>query len=72
MLRPTPGDPWGVEQHHWRNINIPKLNGDEASNLEGMLTLKEAGQTLKKYEKKIRVRVQVVFRQISLKPFRNS
>ena len=17
MLRPTPGDPWGVEQHHW-------------------------------------------------------
>ena len=19
MLRPTPGDPWGVEQHHWNN-----------------------------------------------------
>ena len=18
MLRPTPGDPWGVEQHHWK------------------------------------------------------
>ena len=17
LLRPTPGDPWGVEQHHW-------------------------------------------------------
>ena len=32
---------------HMQNINIPKLNGDEASNLEGMLTLKEAGQTLK-------------------------
>ena len=32
---------------HMQNINIPKLNGGEASNLEGMLTLKEAGQTLK-------------------------
>ena len=18
VLRPTPGDPWGVEQHHWK------------------------------------------------------
>ena len=36
---------------HMQYINIPKLNGDEALNLEGMLTLKEAGQALKKYEK---------------------
>ena len=20
VLRPTPGDPWGVEQHHWNNF----------------------------------------------------
>ena len=30
MLRPTPGDPWGVEQHHWNTgaeENKPVLIG---------------------------------------------
>ena len=25
VLRPTPGDPWGVEQHHW-NTGAAKEN----------------------------------------------
>ena len=25
VLRPTPGDPWGVEQHHW-NMEQKKTN----------------------------------------------
>ena len=28
VLRPTPGDPWGVEQHHWKTgaNEIQQLN----------------------------------------------
>ena len=31
MLRPTPGDPWGVEQHHWNTgaIENQQLNPGE-------------------------------------------
>ena len=33
MLRPTPGDPWGVEQHHWNTgaEENQQLNGDKPS-----------------------------------------
>ena len=30
-----------------QDMDVPKLNEDEASNLEGVLTLNEAGTTLK-------------------------
>ena len=35
MLRPTPGDPWGVEQHHWNTgaEENQQLNPDGPSNL---------------------------------------
>ena len=34
MLRPTPGDPWGVEQHHWNTgeEGNQQLNPGEPSN----------------------------------------
>ena len=34
VLRPTPGDPWGVEQHHWNTgaEENQQLNPDGPSN----------------------------------------
>ena len=34
VLRPTPGDPWGVEQHHWNTgaKENQQLNPDGPSN----------------------------------------
>ena len=30
MLRPTPGDPWGVEQHHWNTGAKENQHGHES------------------------------------------
>ena len=37
MLRPTPGDPWGVEQHHWNTgaEENQQLNPGGPSNRQG-------------------------------------
>ena len=56
---------------HIQDMTVPKLNEDEALKLEGLLTLNEAGKTLKNM-KIIKVLVQVVFQQIFTKCFGNS
>ena len=41
MLRPTPGDPWGVEQHHWNTgaKENQQLNPGGPSNRQKKLLL---------------------------------
>ena len=44
VLRPTPGDPWGVEQHHWNTGAEDKqqLNPGGPSNRQKKTTKKTA------------------------------
>ena len=39
MLRPTPGDPRGAEQHHW---NTSEVSGSHASRVSATVAIKRA------------------------------
>ena len=50
MLRPTPGDPGGVEQHHWNtgakeNQLTPQFEATMSLNLENKTIFSRANQT---------------------------
>ena len=69
MLRPTPGDPWGVEQHHW-NTGAESFNVDIINDKDLQVQLHQSkeltkdfliGELNKNYGIKINIRLNITF-----------